>query len=134
MKFISFPSSWFKHNEDTLFMMYWNIPYYWEQKNWKTHKRSLKCNILEEEFLNSSWSIFSKDFAHISYDDASFLILENFIWMHLIYFLTYLKFTYLRLLKNLLHVEFITLISHHGKFVALHKLISIVLQLTNQTK
>ena len=28
---------------------------------------------------NSSWSIFSKDFVHINYDDASFLILEDFI-------------------------------------------------------
>ena len=27
------------------------------------------------------------DFAHISYDDASFLILENFVWMPLVCFL-----------------------------------------------
>ena len=41
---------------------------------------------------------------------------------------------YLRVLKNLLHVAFIVLISHYGKFTALYKLISIALQLTNQIK
>ena len=40
---------------------------------------------------NSSWSIFSKDFVHISYSDGLFLILENF-YMHLIYFL--IKFAF----------------------------------------
>ena len=35
-------------------------------------------------------------------------------------------------LKILLHEVFIAQISHYGNFTALHKLISIVLQLTNQ--
>ena len=42
------------------------------------------------------------------------------IWRHS-------KLVYLRVLKNLLHVVFIALISHYGKFTALYKLISIVL-------
>ena len=41
MKFVYFPSSWVIYNEDAL-LMYWCIPYCREQKNWKTHKRSLK--------------------------------------------------------------------------------------------
>ena len=37
-------------------------------------------------------------------------------------------------LKVLFCLVFIAQISHYGKFMALHKLISIVLQLTNQIK
>ena len=32
-------------------MMCWSIPYCREQKNLKTHKRSLKYKILDEEFI-----------------------------------------------------------------------------------
>ena len=47
---------------------------------------------------NFFWSIFSKDFAHISLGHASFLILENFIWMHLFYFLTEIPFWFVKCL------------------------------------
>ena len=39
-----------------------------------------------------------------------------------------------RLLKILLCIVFIVQIGHYGKFMALHKLISIVFELTNQIK
>ena len=44
---------------------------------------------------------------------------------------------YLRVLKNLLHVVFIALISHYGKFALLYELITIVLatiDTSNQVK
>ena len=68
-----------------------------EQKIWKIYKRSLKYEIVGEEFNNTSWSIFSKDFAHKTMT-ASFLILEGFIWMQLIYFLTIIAFCFLKCL------------------------------------
>ena len=78
---VNFDSCWnlflsLPYNEDALHMMYWSILCCREQKNLKTHKRFLKCKILEEESI-TPLKVY-KDFAHISYDDASFLILENF--------------------------------------------------------
>ena len=72
-----------------------------------------------------SWSILCKEFVDISYDNASFGIQEDFIWLQVIDFLTTITFWSMKY-----HAQ----IRHYGKFMALHKLISIVLQLTNQFK
>ena len=78
--------------------------------------------------------LFCKDFVDISYGNASFSILEESIWLKPIYFLTAIAFWLVKYLflidgdilrvlaKNLTLCQ----ISHHGKFTALHKLISIV--------
>ena len=95
--------------------------------------------------------MFSKDFVDITYENASFWILENSLWLLLIYFLNTISFWFVKYLfldqcaqskltisecqlKILLCVVFIPQIRYYGKLVALHKLISIVLQLTNQIK
>ena len=44
------------------------------------------------------------------------------------------ELTFLRVFKNVLHIVFIALISYYGKFTALYRLNSIVLQLANQIK
>ena len=66
----------------------------------------------------------------ISYENASFSILEESIWLKPIYFLTTTAFWLMKYLflidGDILCVVFIAQISHHGKFTALHKLISIV--------
>ena len=71
-----------------------------------------------------------------SYENASFGIQEDSIWLQLIYFLTTIAFWPMKYLFRILGncVVFIAQISHYGKFTALHKLILIVLQLTNQIK
>ena len=70
-----------------------------------------------------------------SYENASFGIQEDSIWLQLIFIynciLAY-KISFSDILENC--VVFIVQISHYGKFMALHKLILIVLQLTNQIK
>ena len=91
--------------------------------------------------------VFCKDFVDISYENTSFHILEDFIWLQFIYFLTAVtvceisfsdQWTYSKLttseceLKILLCVVVITQITHYGKFKAIHQLTSIVLQFTNQ--
>ena len=69
----------------------------------------------------------------ISYENASFGILEDSTWLQFIYFLTTIA-SYSNALCCIHRTLFIAQISHYGKFTALPKLISIVLQLTNQTK
>ena len=69
---------------------------------------------------------------------ASFLIVEGFIWIQLIFLLTIIAFCFLKCLsrymgsllvnliqslKNLLRVVFITSISYYGKLAALYKLL-----------
>ena len=78
-------------------------------------------------------STLSMRMLHIAYEDS--------IWLQLIYFISFFdrwgqcKLTNTECqLKILLCVVFIAQISHCGKFAALHKLISIVLQLTNKIK
>ena len=77
-----------------------------------------------------------KEFVNITYENASFGIQQDSIWLQLINFLTAIAFWPMKylfwILKN--RVVFIAQISHYGKFTALHKLISTVLQLTNQIK
>ena len=76
---------------------------------------------------SGSWStVFCKDFVDISYDNASFGVLEDSIWLDLIYFLVAIDGDNVGVLeanKNLTLV-FIAQISHYEKFTALHKLIS----------
>ena len=93
-----------------------------------------------------SFEVFCKDLINISYENATFGILGDSIWLQLIYFFTTIAFWVARcpfqikednfslLVKNLVCVLFITLISHYGKITAMHKLISILVQLTNQIK
>ena len=59
---------------------------------------------------------------------------EDSIWLQFIYFLTRITFWSMKHLLRILWVVFIDQIRHYGKFTALHKLISIVLQLTNKIK
>ena len=97
---------------------------------------------------SESWSaVFCKDVVDISYENASFGVLDDSIWLDLIYFLTTNAFWLMKYFfridgdnlgvsaanKDLTPV-FVAQISHYEKFTALHKLISIVLQLTNQIK
>ena len=53
-------------------------------------------NIYFEDYLqtaaSASWSILYKEFVDISYENASSGIREDFIWLHLIYFLTAIAF------------------------------------------
>ena len=112
-----------------------------------------------DKFINIHWNtkslrrsfvtpleLFYRDFVDISYENASFRILETFVWLQLIYFSTTIVFfvriffrllgtlwiNYLRVLaKDLLREIFIAQISHYGKFTALHQLVSIVLELMN---
>ena len=74
------------------------------------------------------------EFVDINYENASFDILEESMWIQIIYFLTKIEFGPMKYLIRMLCVVFIAQISHYGKFTALYKLISIVLQLTNQIK
>ena len=105
---------------------------------------SASWSILYKEFVDISyenasfgmqapWSILYKKFVDISYENASFGIQEDSIWLQLIYFLTTIAFWPMKYLFRMIEncVAFIAQISHYGKFTALHKLILIVLQLTN---
>ena len=85
---------------------------------------------------SASWSILYKEFVDISYENASFGIQEDSIWLQLICFLTTIAFWPMKYLFRIIEncVVFIAQISHYGKFTTLHKLILIVLQLTNQIK
>ena len=74
------------------------------------------------------------EFVDINYENASFDTLEDSMWIQIIYFLNKIAFGPMKYLIRMLCVVFIAQISHYGKFTALHKLISIVLQLTNQIK
>ena len=95
-------------------------------------------NIYFENYLqtaaSASWSILYKKFVDISHENASFGIREDSIWLQLIYFELQLHFGLWNIFFRILCVVFIAQINHYGKFTALHKLISIVLQLTNQSK
>ena len=95
-------------------------------------------NIYFEDHLqmaaSASWSILFKEFVDTSYDNASFGIQEHSIWLQLIYFLTTIAFWSMKYLFWILCVVIIPKICHYGKFMALHKLILIVLQMTNQIK
>ena len=64
------------------------------------------------------------------------LAYKKTIWLQLIYFLTPIAIWPMKYLFRILGncVVFIAQISHNEKFTALHKLILIVLQLTNQIK
>ena len=77
-----------------------------------------------------------KEFVDISYKNASFGIQEDSTWLQLICFLTTIAFWLIKYLFRIIEncVVFIAQISHYGKFTTLHKLILIVLQLTNQIK
>ena len=56
----------------------------------------IKKNIYFEDHLqttaSASWSILYKEFVDISYENASFGIQEDSIWLQLIYFLTTIAF------------------------------------------
>ena len=92
-------------------------------------------------------SVFSKDFFHISYENshartrrlyvsASYLFLKyNSMLVYGTYFSDWWEFTLANYFQSVTEftLRFLyRLISHYGKFTTLHKLISIVLQLTNQ--
>ena len=91
--------------------------------------------ILYKEFVDISYEnasfgiqascILYKKFVDISYETASFGIQEDSIWLQLIYFLTTIAFWSMKYLFRILEKK---------KITALHKLILIVLQLTNQIK
>ena len=83
---------------------------------------------------SASRSILCKEFVDISYENASFGIGEESVSLQLIYFLTTSASWPMKYLFRILCVVFIAQISHYRKFMALHKLISIVLQLTIQIK
>ena len=102
-----------------------------------------------KKFINMHWStkplrrgfitpleLFCRDFVDISYENASFRIIEDIVWLQHIYFVTTIVFLSVKYIfpLYLLREVFIPKISHYGKFTALRKLISIVLQLTNQIK
>ena len=61
--------------------------------------------------------ILYKEFVDISYENASFGIQENSIWLQLIYFLTTIAFWPMKYLFRILGncVVFIAQISHYGK-------------------
>ena len=98
--------------------------------------KSLRTPILKIncERLLLPLEVFCKDFVDISYENASFGILKGSIWLQLIYFLTAIAFWPMKYIFRVLCVVFIAQISHYGKITALHKLISIVVQLANQIK
>ena len=85
---------------------------------------------------SASWSILYKEFVDISYKNALFGIQEDSTWLQLMCFLTAIAFWLIKYLFRIIEncVVFIAQISHYGKFTTLHKLILIVLQLTNQIK
>ena len=85
---------------------------------------------------SASWSILYKEFVDISYENASFGIQEDSIWLQLICFSTTIAFWNMKYIFRILEncVVFIAQIRHYGTFTALHKLILIALQLTNQIK
>ena len=95
-------------------------------------------NIYFEDHLetaaSASWSILYKEFVDISYKNALFGILEDFICTQLIDLLTTIAFWSMKYLFRILCVVFIAHTSHYEKFTTLHELISIVLQMTNQIK
>ena len=97
-------------------------------------------NIYFEDYLqtaaSASWSILYKEFVDISYDNASFGIQEDSIWLQLIYCLAAIAFWFMKYLFRILCVVFITQIRHYGKFMALDKLISILFTIDelNQVK
>ena len=81
-----------------------------------------------------------KDFGNISYENPSLqditypsFILQDYKWLKAIYFLTTIAF-WLHTQSVLLCVVSITQISHYGKLMTLHKLISFALELTSQIK
>ena len=88
--------------------------------------------------------IVCKSFVHIRCEKASFRIVKDSVWLQLIYSLTTIVFLFVKYLfldrcrqSKLTTSEccrkiFIGQISHYGKFKALHKLVSIVLQLTHK--
>ena len=86
--------------------------------------------------------VFCKDFFYRSYENVSFGLLEGWIFIYFLTAITFWLMKYLfridednfRVLQILHCVVFIAQISHYRKFTALHKLISIVLQLTNKIK
>ena len=98
--------------------------------------KSLRTPILKIncERLLLPLEVFCKNFVDISYENASFGILKGSIWLQLIYFLTAIAFWPMKYIFRVLCVVFIAQISHYGKITALHKLISIVVQLANQIK
>ena len=98
--------------------------------------KSLRTTILKIncERLLLPLEVFCKDFVNISYENASFGILKGSIWLQLIYFLTAIAFWPMKYIFRVLCAVFIAQISHYGKITALHKLISIVVQLANQIK
>ena len=65
-------------------------------------------------------------------ENASFGIREDSMWLQLIYFLTTIAFWPVKYLFRICRTYCFN--SHYEKFTELHKLISIVLQLTNQIK
>ena len=102
-----------------------------------------------KKFINMHWStkplrrgfitpleLFCRDFVDISYENASFRIIEDIVWLQHIYFVTTIVFLSVKYIfpLYLLREVFIAKISYYGKFTVLRKLISIVLQLTNQIK
>ena len=83
-------------------------------------------NIYFEDHLqtaaSASWSILYKEFS----------LREVSIWLQLIYFLTTIAFWPMKYLFRIFCVVFMAQYTHYEKFTALHKLISTVLELTNQ--
>ena len=73
-----------------------------EYKDRKIHKHSLKNKILDKEFNNSPCTkVFCKAFVDIVFENASFLILEDPIWLQLIYFLSPVAFWFVKCLLSI---------------------------------
>ena len=96
--------------------------------------KSLRAAILKIicERLLLPLELSCKDFVDVSYENASFSIQGDSIWLKLIYLLTTVAFWLMKypfliggdilrvLAKNLTLCLFIAQINHHGKFTALH--------------